>query len=57
MSLESTVGKARPRSKSLRATVPEGIVAFLELEAGDQLEWKMDIINDERVALVRKARR
>jgi len=38
----------------LRATIPEGIVAFLELEAGDKLEWKMEIIGGERVVIVRK---
>ncbi|MBA7658261.1 hypothetical protein ES703_66210 [subsurface metagenome] len=54
MSLESKVSIARPQSKSLRATVPEGIVAFLELEKGDRLEWKMKIINEERVTVVRK---
>ena len=54
MSLSSKVSIARPESKSLRATVPEGIVAFLELKAGDKLEWKMEIIDEERVAMVRK---
>ncbi len=54
MSLTSTVGIARPGTKSLRATVPEGIVAFLELEAKDILEWKMEIIDGERVAAIRK---
>jgi len=54
MSLESKASIARPDSKSLRATVPEGIVAFLELNSGDKLEWKMEIMNDERVVIVRK---
>jgi hypothetical protein len=54
MSLESKVNVARPESKSLRATVPEGIVAFLDLKASDKLEWKMEIINGERVVVVRK---
>jgi hypothetical protein len=54
MSLESKVSIARPESKSLRATVPEGIVAFLELNKGDKLEWKMEIIEGKRVAIVRK---
>jgi hypothetical protein len=54
MSLESKVSIARPKSKSLRATIPEGIVAFLELEKGDKLEWKMDIMNGERMVIVRK---
>lgn len=53
MSLTSTASKARPGTKSLRATVPEGIVAFLKLEAGDKLEWEMEIIDGERVAIIR----
>ena len=54
MSLESKVSIARPDSKSLRATVPEGIVAFLELEKGNKLKWKMEIIEGERAAIVSK---
>ena len=57
MNLESKVSIARPKSKSLRATIPEGIVAFLELEKGDRLEWKMDIVNTERIVIVRKLKR
>jgi bifunctional DNA-binding transcriptional regulator/antitoxin component of YhaV-PrlF toxin-antitoxin module len=56
MSLESTVGIAKIGTKSLRATVPEGIVAFLEIQSGDKLEWKMDIEEGERIAIVRKAK-
>jgi bifunctional DNA-binding transcriptional regulator/antitoxin component of YhaV-PrlF toxin-antitoxin module len=57
MSLDSTVGLARPETKSLRATIPEGIVAYLNLQAGDKLEWVME--NDktgERIVVVRKAK-
>jgi len=54
MSLESTVGIAKVGTKSLRATVPEGIVAFLGIHEGDKLQWKMDIQNNERVAIVQK---
>ena len=54
MSLDSSVGTARTGTKSLRATVPEGIVAFLNLEAGDKLEWKMDVEKKERVVIVKK---
>jgi len=54
MSLESTVGIAKVGTKSLRATVPEGIVAFLGIQSGDKLEWRMDIQNGERIVLVRK---
>jgi len=57
MSLKSKTSVARPGSTSLRATVPEGIVVFLNLKEGDSIEWKMDITEDgERVAIVRKRR-
>jgi len=56
MSLASTVGIARTGTKSLRATVPEGIVAFLDLKEGNKLEWRMEIINGDRVAIVRKTK-
>jgi hypothetical protein len=57
MSTEITiVGVARPNSESLRATIPRGIVVFLGVENGDQLEWKMEVDskNGNRVAVVRK---
>jgi len=57
MSLRSTVGIAKTGTTSLRATIPEGIVAFLELKSGDKLEWKMDIIKGERVTMVHKTKR
>jgi bifunctional DNA-binding transcriptional regulator/antitoxin component of YhaV-PrlF toxin-antitoxin module len=54
MSLKSKVGIAKTGTTSLRATIPEGMVAFLNLKEGDSLEWKMEIIDNERVALVKK---
>ncbi len=54
MSLESSATSARPDTKSLRATIPEGVVAFLNLESGDKLEWIMDIEKNERVVIVKK---
>ncbi len=54
MSLTSTVGIAKLGTKSLRATVPEGVVAYLELEAGDKLEWKMEIEKGEKVVKIKK---
>lgn len=54
MSLESTAASARKDTKSLRATIPEGIVAYLELGEGDKLEWKMDLDKNERIVVVRK---
>jgi hypothetical protein len=57
MSLNSTVGVAKEGTKSLRATVPEGIVAFLDLKAGEKLEWKMDFQDGQKVAIVKKGER
>ena len=56
MSLKSTVGIAKTGSTSLRATIPEGCVAFLDLKDGDKLEWKMDIDDEtgDRLLTVRK---
>lgn len=55
MSLQSTVGTARPGTRSLRATIPEGIVAFLELGEGQKLDWRMEIDDKgERYIVVRK---
>jgi bifunctional DNA-binding transcriptional regulator/antitoxin component of YhaV-PrlF toxin-antitoxin module len=56
MSLKSTLGIAKTGTTSLRATVPEGIVAFLDLKPRDKLEWKMEIIDNERVVVVRKSK-
>ena len=56
MSLKSKTSIARPGSTSLRATVPEGIAVFLGLNEGDTLEWRMEDLNGERVATVRKAK-
>jgi bifunctional DNA-binding transcriptional regulator/antitoxin component of YhaV-PrlF toxin-antitoxin module len=55
MSLKSKVGIAKTGTKSLRTTIPEGVVAYLDLKAGDTLEWRMEIINGEKVAFVKKA--
>lgn len=58
MSLKSTVGIAKTGTTSLRATIPEGIVAFLDLKAGEKLDWKMDIDDKsgERILIVRKSK-
>ncbi len=54
MSVESTIGIAKIGTKSLRATVPEGIVVYLGLQAGDKLEWRMVTSKGKRVAMVVK---
>ena len=54
MNLESKAIRARPDTPSLRSTIPSGIVAFLDLQDGDILEWIMDTQNDERQILLKK---
>lgn len=54
MDLESSVASARKESKSVRATIPEGIVAYLRLEVGDKLEWEMDMKGKDRVVIVKR---
>jgi bifunctional DNA-binding transcriptional regulator/antitoxin component of YhaV-PrlF toxin-antitoxin module len=57
MSLDSTVGVAKIGTKSLRATVPEGIVAYLGIQSGDKLDWTMENDkNGERIVIVRKTK-
>jgi hypothetical protein len=34
---------ARPNSPSLRTTIPEGVAKLIDLGAGDELVWKVEI--------------
>ncbi len=43
--------------KTLKADVPEGIVTFLDLKAGNKLQWKMDVIDGERYVILNKLER
>jgi hypothetical protein len=52
--LETKVSIAKVGTKSLRSTVPQGIVSYLDLEVGDKLEWTMIDKNNERTVRVTK---
>lgn len=52
--LSSTATFASPKTKSLRATIPEGIVAYLGIGSGDIVEWRMEVMDGQKVVLVRK---
>lgn len=39
----SKVTAARPKSPSLRTTIPEAVVKFMELEAGDEILWAVNL--------------
>lgn len=40
----------------MKSTIPEGIVEFLQLQEKDELEWQMDMKDDQRIAVVKKAK-
>jgi hypothetical protein len=54
MVLITRVAIAKAGTKSIKSTVPEGIVEYLQLNDKDELEWNMDTQNNERIAIVRK---
>jgi len=54
MHLKSTVMIQKQGLNSVKTTVPRGIVAFLGIQAGDMIEWKMEKVGDQRVAIVSK---
>lgn len=56
--VQTTVAVAKTGTRSLKVTIPEALVMYLELEKGDKLEWKMDVDkkNGNRVATVWKAK-
>ena len=41
--VQTTVAVAKTGTRSLKVTIPEAMVMYLELENGDKLEWKMDV--------------
>ena len=51
---QTSVGIARSSSGSLRTTIPIFVVSHLGLNAKDRLDWKVDKINGEWVAIIRK---
>jgi hypothetical protein len=56
MGTVTRVAQSTKNSKSVKATIPEAIVEFLELSRKDGIEWLMKTSDDERYAIVRKAR-
>ena len=48
----SVLTKARPKSGSLRTTVPAGIVSQFGLKEGDQLDWSIRAEGDKLVLII-----
>jgi len=54
LALLTRIASAKKGTKSLKTTIPEGISEFLELSDKDQLEWKMQFQDEQRIVLVKK---
>ena len=54
MVLLTKVASAKKSTKSLKTTIPEGIAEYLEISDKDELQWKMDMQDNQRVAVVNK---
>jgi len=51
---KTRVAKAQSKSDSIRSTIPTGIATHLKINEGDELDWSLEIIKNEMVAVVRK---
>lgn len=52
--MESTVSIYKKGTKSLRTTVPESIVEFLELKDGDKIDWSFVDGKTRKVIVMKK---
>ena len=54
MTIITRVSRAKKGTKSLKTTIPESISEFMEISDKDELEWKMHVQNNIRMAIVQK---
>ncbi len=54
MAISTRVSRAKKGTKSLKTTIPESITEFMEISDKDELEWKMHVQNNIRLAIVQK---
>ena len=54
MVLSTRVSLDKKGTRSLKTTIPEGVVEFLELSEKAELEWKMQVHNHERSVTIKK---
>jgi bifunctional DNA-binding transcriptional regulator/antitoxin component of YhaV-PrlF toxin-antitoxin module len=48
----TTLTRANNTSKSLRTTVPMGIIKQFDLKEGDKLSWRLDVKNGKMVIVI-----
>ena len=56
MDLKSTVSIAKIGTNSLRATIPQGVVSYLNIQAGDKLHWRMIDKSGKRIVMIFKSK-
>lgn len=54
MTITSKVSYSKKGTKSLKTIIPQGIAQLLDLEHGDYVEWDIEYMDDEKVAIVKK---
>jgi hypothetical protein len=54
MTIITRVSRAKKGTKSLKTTIPESITEFMEISDKDELEWKMHVQNNIRLAIIQK---
>jgi len=57
MGSQTTATSAKKDTKSLRVTIPEGVVEYLKIEDGDKLEWELEGSVAKPSVLVRRAKK
>lgn len=54
MDLQSTVSVAKVGTNSVRTTIPQGIVSYLDVQVGDKIKWRMIEESGTRAVIVFK---
>jgi bifunctional DNA-binding transcriptional regulator/antitoxin component of YhaV-PrlF toxin-antitoxin module len=54
MTAKSRVTKSSSTSKSLRVTIPKEIVNTLDLNANDELNWIVNVVDNQMVVSIKK---
>lgn len=52
---KSKIGIANPKSNSLRVGLPKEIVQLLNVRAGDEIEWNVDVTNENITIIATKS--
>lgn len=52
---KSKIGIANPKSNSLRVGLPKEIVQLLNVSAGDEIEWNVDVTNENITIIATKS--